>query len=328
VSEAAKERLSRIRNLPRNDNLAHVCAKGNKESEFLVLSEMLSEGAVDLAKVVEKKERELKIGELSIIFYQVVRAMAFLEQHQMNHLRLNPSAILIKFPFSKESRENPFVQVCDLGIFLEKNYAHQFCLHKDYFFGKVNPFTKKYDECIKYDLWALGAIIYYATKRRVPFTSTPGFFSNEGVKFKEKYLNDPEKWLQRGDNNIDRAFLLSKIIERCWGLAQQPVFTKWTEVLQFYESAHKITRTEKLPTSEIFSNHIRVIFTFSKFYILIREELKYKTNPIWHSKNDEEKSQNEKTLMKLSEYLYCICVVYHKREFENYFKNQCCVLPF
>jgi hypothetical protein len=107
-------------------------------------------------------------------------------------------------------------RVCDIGLLLEKNYHYSYCLHKDYFQG-IDPYEGSYPKNIKYDLWAFGALIYYSLKRKQAFFGATSFI-NPTPKFKEKYLNDTEKWLRNGGNELDLSYFLAKVVLRCWGL--------------------------------------------------------------------------------------------------------------
>ena len=126
------------------------------------------------------------MGVLNCIIYQVIRGMKFLEENKVNHLRLNPSSILVKFD---SNSENPVVRICDPGISGENraNYPHEYCLHANFFDPNRNIYSESYEECVKYDLWALGSIIYYCLKNKKPFYGKEGFFSDKMI-FKSKHL--------------------------------------------------------------------------------------------------------------------------------------------
>lgn len=70
--------------------------------------------------------------------------MAFLEEKKLNHLRLNPNAIIFKF--RSEDDEKPIVQVCDIGIQHENSYLHQDCMHPELLNPSkpIDPYFKTY----------------------------------------------------------------------------------------------------------------------------------------------------------------------------------------
>jgi hypothetical protein len=55
-----------------------------------------------------------------------------------------------------------------------------------------------------------------------------------------------------------------------------------------------------MPTNQIFINHVRLIFILSKFYLILREELMYKTNAIWQVKNSENVAKTAQIFNKIS----------------------------
>lgn len=75
--------------------------------------------------------------------------MTFLEEQKMSHLRINPSAILIKFPKGNTRSplgthtEDPIVQVCDIGLSFnrEKDKVYQYTYHLN-LLNSIDPYKE------------------------------------------------------------------------------------------------------------------------------------------------------------------------------------------
>lgn len=119
----------------------------------------------DMFEYMEKRDKNLVVGEIRDFFSQICSAFKYLHETQrIAHRDLKLENILISLP-------NKILKLCDFGFATEEKFANERCGSPGYIAPEVLKYEPHFSRPL--DIWALGVVLYIFTYRNSPFILSP-----------------------------------------------------------------------------------------------------------------------------------------------------------
>ena len=221
------------------------------------------------------------------IFYQLVRAIAYLHSKGYGHRDLKPENIFIT--------QDLHIKVGDLGMVKEAtapdDLTNTICGTLYYTAPEILA-GESYDP-MKADIWSLGVILYALTTKQLPWSATDTYGIQEEIKRGEVMIPDslalpvadvlhaclirePEKratagellelpWMLVEQPNYERVFLKKEFVPRIRDCRTNPTlsFGRMSKVFsskQLLKQPIKPARSEKIMRGNMFASQTRFVF--------------------------------------------------------------------